>query len=298
MALRVTQGMMQAQLLKNLSSNARRMSDTQNVLSTGRKLNKPSDDPVGVTYALRYRSEISITDQYQKNLTVAKSSIDHLDTVLSQLNDVIHRANELTVQGVNGTNPQTALDAISVEMGELYEHAVSIGNEQLNGKFIFNGQLTDKQPYTSANASTVTTDNGSIDYQVSAGLTISVNHTGNDVFGNPTDTDNLFTVLKGLQNAFSSGNQAAATGYMGLLSSRLDKLVNTRAEVGARTNRLDLIDNRLKDLSVNLEGLSSKVEDADMAETITKLNTEQNVYQASLSTGAKIIQPSLVDYLK
>jgi flagellar hook-associated protein 3 FlgL len=295
--------MMHSQLLRNVNNNLDRMSKNQNILSTGNKINRPADDPVGITYALRYRSELSINEQYQKNIDSAKSFVDHTDTVLSQLTDVIHRAAELTTQGINGTNPQSAMDAIAKEMGELYNQAVTIGNDKFNGKSIFNGQFTDKTPYTTAGAPQEKTDNQKISYQFAAGVTIPINVTGEDVFGSADDPkaptpDNLFTVLKGLQTAFESGNQQDAKDLMGQLSIRMDKVLDVRAEVGARANRIDLMDSRIKDLNQNITELDAKTEDADVAETITKLKQDENVYQASLSVGAKIIQPSLLDYLR
>ncbi|MFC5448790.1 flagellar hook-associated protein FlgL [Paenibacillus aestuarii] len=306
MALRVTQGMMHTQLLRNVNNNLDRMNTNQNVLATGRKINRPSDDPVGITYALRYRSELSMNEQYQKNIDAAKSFVDHTDTTLSQLTEVLQRATELTNQGVNGSNPQTALDAIAKEMGQLYEQAVTIGNDQINGKSTFNGQMTDKTPYSVANADQEQTDTQQVVYQFSAGVTIPINVTGNEVFGSPnpappatpTTPDNLFTVLKGLQNAFSSGDQTQARSLMDQLESRLNKVLDVRADVGARANRIDLMQTRIEDMGTNITELDSKTEDADMAATITQLQQDQNVYQASLSVGAKIIQPSLMDYLK
>ncbi|WP_308636645.1 flagellar hook-associated protein FlgL [Paenibacillus silvisoli] len=307
MSLRITQGMMHAQLLRNVNNNLNRMDRNQNVLATGMKIQNPSDDPVGITYALRYRSEISNNEQYQKNIDSAKSFVDHTDTVLSQLTDILQRANELTIQGLTGTNPQSAMDSIALEMGQLYEQTVSIGNDRFNGKSIFNGQFTDIDPYTSAGAANEQADKQKINYTFAAGVTIPINVTGEEVFGSPdplvpTDpdatTDNLFSVLKGLQNAFSAGDQEKADTLLGQLKSRMDKILNVRAEVGARSNRIDLMDSRIKDLTLNLTDLDSKVEDADMAETITKLKQDENIYQASLSIGAKIIQPSLLDYLR
>ncbi|MDB5052777.1 MAG: Flagellar hook protein FlgL [Bacilli bacterium] len=286
---------MQAQLLRNITNNVRRMDFNQNQLSTGKKINKPSDDPVGITYALRYRSAISVNEQYQRNIDAAKSSVDHVDTVLGNLTDVVQRVNELTNQGVTGTNPQSALDAISSELSQLGDETISIGNDQLNGRYTFNGQLTDVKPYTTGMEST---DTENINYQLGAGVVIPVNTTGNDVFGTSTDTDNLLSVIRGIQSAFTSGNPTAARNLMPQLSTRLDKILQARSEIGARSNRVDLMDNRLKDLNLNLNDLSGKTEDADMAEVITKLKMDENVYQASLSTGAKIIQPSLMDYMK
>jgi flagellar hook-associated protein 3 FlgL len=298
MTLRVTPGMIHDQMLRNLNNNMNRMSDTQMQMTTGRKINKPSDDPVGITYALRYRSELSMNDQYQRNITSAQSSVEHLDNVLGQVNDLIQRAKELTVQGANGTNPLEARQAIAKELDQIYQQLVSTGNEQLNGKYIFNGEKTQTPPYDPATAGTTDTDNQNTMLQVAPGVVIASSMTGNEVFGSSTDTDNLFTVMKNISNAMNANNGPAATALIGQLDSRFNKLMGIRSEIGARANRIDMLDNRNKDMDVTLNSLSGKTEDADMAQTITQLQQQQNVYQASLSVGAKIIQPSLVDYLK
>jgi len=302
MALRVTPGMMQSQLMRNINHNLTRMSSQQNELSTGRRLNKPSDDPVGITYSLRYRSELAMNEQYDKNVSQAKSQLDHVDTVVGQLNDIVQRAQELCIQALNGTNPQTALDAIAVEIGQIYEQAITIGNDQLNGKFIFNGQMTDKAPYDATTAYTATapeSDDQLINVRFSAGVSVPINVTGGEVFGKTTDSDNLFKTLKDIQNALTpTANKTALENAYGRLNTRYDQIINVRSEVGARTNRVDLIDQRLKDLEYNITTLQSETEDTDMAETIMRYNQEEAVYQASLSTGAKIISPTLIDYLR
>lgn len=299
MALRVTPGMMHGNLMRNINHNLTRMENQQNMLSTGRKLNKPSDDPAGITYSLRYRSELAMNEQYDKNIAASLSQLGHTDTVLGQLNDMVQRVQELTVQALNDTNPQSALDAINIEISQIYEQAVSIGNDSLNGKYIFNGQMTDKQPYDSANAATQDADSEKFLMRFSAGVTVPINVTGGEVFGNSTDADNLFKVLKDIKNSISApANKANLLAASGKLNDRYDKIINIRSEVGARTNRVELIDRRLQDLTLNLNNLQGKTEDTDMAETIMKFNMEQNVYQASLSTGAKIVQPSLIDYLR
>ncbi|MBD3920821.1 flagellar hook-associated protein FlgL [Paenibacillus sp. PR3] len=301
MALRVTPGMMQSQLMRNINHNLTRMQGLQNEQSTGRKLNKPSDDPVGITYSLRYRSELSMNEQYDKNIAQAKSQLEHTDTVLGQLSELVQRAQELAVQAQNDTNPQTALDAIAVEINQIYEQAIMIGNDQLNGKYIFNGQMTDIEPYDSATAATAAapdTDDQTVKVRFSAGVTVAVDITGGEVFGKTGDNDNLFKTLKDIYNSLTpTANKAALQTAANQLNSRYEKIINTRSEVGARTNRVDLIDQRMQDLNYNLTELQSKTEDADMAETILKFNQEEAVYQASLSVGAKVIQRTLVDYL-
>ncbi|MDL1163254.1 flagellar hook-associated protein FlgL [Yersinia pestis] len=298
MALRVTPGMMNLQMMRNINTNLVRMDGNMNVLSTGMKLNKPSDDPVGITYSLRYRSELSFNDQYQKNADTALSWLEYTDTVIGQVNDISQRANQLLVQSVNGTNPQEALNAVSTELEQIYEQLVTLGNSKFNDKFIFNGQLTDQAPYDETLAPTQGTDTYGITYKFTEGASIAVNVSGQDVFGLPTDPDNLFGVIQRIQAALSIDDKATAQAELGNMSTRLAKINEARSEIGAKTNRVDLINNRLGDLEMNLTAMQSKVEDADYAETIMKLKQDESVYQASLATSAKIMQVSLLDYLR
>jgi len=295
---RVTQSMMSSQLLRNLNTNMRQMDNLQNQLSTGRKLNKPSDDPVGITYSMRYRSELSANEQYEKNADAAQSWLDFTDTVLGQAGDVFQRVRELAVQGANGTNTPESLNSIKSEIGQLYEQLVQIGNSEFNGKYVFNGQFTDVAPYTSASAATEMTDAVHIQYEVSSGVKMPVSTTGNEVFGAPSDDDNAFKVLKDLISALDSADSSAVGDVLGKLDSRYDKFLEVRADVGAKTNRLEHAENRLKDININLESLQSKTEDADLSEVITRFLMSENVYRSSLSAGSKLIQPSLVDFLR
>jgi flagellar hook-associated protein 3 len=304
---RVTQGTITAQLLRNISSNLSQSAGLQEKLATGRNINRPSDDPVGITYALRYRSDLAVNDRYQSNVDSATSWLDFNDTMLSQVGDVIKRAKELAVQGSSGTNPQVALDNIANEMEQLKKQIVDISNSQFKGKYIFNGQFTDQMPYDpSQNPSNVVTDNGSVNYIVNTGVQLDVNLIGSEVFGYPpagvtapkNEDDNLFHVLDQMITALRSGDHEGVNGQIQHLETRYNKVLTQQAEVGARVNRIELIEDRLKDLNVNLQTLQSKTEDADMEELIIKAKVNESVYQASLSVGSKVIQPTLVDFLR
>ncbi|XEC95374.1 flagellar hook-associated protein FlgL [Paenibacillus tarimensis] len=304
MTLRVTPGMMHMQLTRNLERNLSQMQKLQNQVTTGRKINNPSDDPVGITYALRYRTELSANEQYQKNVDSALSWLDFNDTVLSQAGDVLGRVKELAVQGSNGTNPQVALDNIGDEIEQLKKQMLDISNSKLNGKYIFNGQDYDKMPYDQSvpgfDAKMVTTDDAPISYALGVGVTLPVNVTGGQVLGNPPpgDPDNVFAVLDNIIAALASGNHSAVAGEIANVESRMDKILNAQAEIGARVNRVELMQQRLKDLEINLTGMQSKTEDADFEKLLIDSKINENIYQASLSVGAKVISPSLVDFLR
>jgi flagellar hook-associated protein 3 FlgL len=295
---RVTQNMLSTQFLRNLNNNMRGMDNLQNQLATGRRLNKPSDDPVGISFSMRYRSELSANEQYQSNTNSATSWMSFTDTVMGQAGEVIQKLREMAVKASNGTNPQAALDAMKAEAAQLYEQMVDIGNSQFNGKYVFNGELTNVKPYTLENAVNEEADTGLIEFEIGVGVKLSVNVPGNRVFGEQTDEDNVFKITQDFIAALGDGDFEAINKGISDFDSRMNKFLDVRADIGAKMNRIELMDERLKDININVAGLQSKTEDADMAVVITNLKVAENIYQASLSTGAKIIQPSLVDFLR
>lgn len=305
--LRVTSNMMNSQLMLNLNRNARTMNDTQLELATGRKINKPSDDPVGITYSLRYRSELSANDQYKENVNDATSWLEFNDTVLTQAGSVVQRLRELSVSGASGSNPQQALNSINAEVKQLKEQLIDIANSQFKGKYIFNGQQYTEQPYKfstgidgaldTTSASSVKTDDGLVNYTVGESVQLPINVTGNQVFGG-SESDNIFTVIDNIYSALANGNTAEVSSQIANLDTRIDKMLAVQADIGAKSNRIELMSNRLGDLEVNLTDLQSKTEDGDYAELLTQSKIQENIYNASLSVGAKIIQSSLVDFIR
>ncbi|MFL0376251.1 flagellar hook-associated protein FlgL [Paenibacillus amylolyticus] len=306
--MRITNNMLSSQLILNLNRNAQQMNSTQTQLATGRKINKPSDDPVGITYSLRYRAELSSNEQYQKNVDSAVSWLDFNDTVMDQAGSVVQRLRELTVQAATGTNPQSALDSINEEVKQLKAQLVDISNSTLNGKYVFNGETYDMKPYDfpvsadgsfdTTNAASVVTDTGKINFIVGESIQLPINVTGNEVFGDSTEADNLFVIFNTISQALASGDQKEVSNQLANIDTRTNKMLAIRAEIGAKTNRVELMQGRLSDLEVNLTDLQAKVEDADYAELSIKSKIQENIYNASLSAGAKIISQSLVDFLR
>ncbi len=308
--IRVTSNMLNSQLLLNLNRNGNRMSDLQTQMSTGRKLNKPSDDPVGITYSMRYRAELSSNDQYQRNVDGALSWLEFSDQMVGQVGSILQRMKELTVQASNTTNPQSALDSIKTEVEQLKEQLIDIGNSKLNGKYIFNGQTYDVKPYDfpkdannlsdTSGAGDLLTDQGEINYIVSDNIQLSINISGNDIFGSPEekDDDHLFTMVDRLITALGAGDFPGISAELDQLDTRLDKVMTARSEIGAKVNRVELMSNRLEDLGINLTDLQSKTEDADYEKLIIQSKIQESIYNASLSVGSKIISNSLVDFLR
>ncbi|QAY67753.1 flagellar hook-associated protein FlgL [Paenibacillus protaetiae] len=302
MAIRMTNGIMQTQLMSNLNKNMNRLSNLQNQSSSGVRLTKPSDDPSGVAYALRYRSDLSYNDQYQTNTNSALSWMDMTDSTLGEAGDIVKRIKELAVQGSNGTNDATALGAIQKEMDQLKNQLIDIGNSKLNGKYIFNGENFTNKPYDTSdpsfNASAVTTNASEVKYTISSGVTIPVNISGNDLFGPAGASDNLFSIIDNITAALGSNKPEDVSSQLTNIDSAAERISNARSLNGARTNRIELMQSRLKNLELNLNSMQSDVEDADMEQVLIDATTAQTVYEASLSVGSKILSTSLIDFIR
>ncbi|MBB6632592.1 flagellar hook-associated protein FlgL [Cohnella thailandensis] len=305
MAGRVTQGSITNQLLRNINTNLTRMQGMQEKLSTGRNINRPSDDPVGITYALRYRSDLTVNERMQTNTDYAASVLDFNDTIMTQTGDVLKRIKELAVQASNETNPQVGLDNIAAEMEQLQGQLLNIANSTFKGKYIYNGQLVDQKPYSSTEPWKVVTDSGKISYTISTGVNMDVSFSGNDVFGYPpsgttapkNEDDNAFYVIDKMIQDLKGPDMDDLKVQMAALETRTNKILAQQAQVGARVNRVEMVQSRLDDLNLNLQTLQSKVEDAEYEELIIQAKVNDSIYQASLSVGAKIITPTLVDFL-
>jgi len=297
--VRVTDGMLMTNFLNNYHNNLEKLQKNQNMLSTGKKISRPSDDPVAVATSLRIRTDMARNDAYTKNADYAKSWLDITDSALNQLGDLLQRTRELAVQGANGTLTQADMQKMANEIEQLKAQMIQVGNTQYNGRYIFAGFKTTTQPFSEDNNS-YNGDNGLIEFEVGAGGNkIAVNVPGDKVFDvDLTGTSQLLVMMDNLKSALDSGDHQAVSNLIVDVDKQMENVLAVRAEVGAKSNRIDLIQNRLQDDNYNFTALLSKSEDADLAQVITNLKMDENVYRASLAAGARIMQPSLIDFLR
>lgn len=317
--MRITNSMMLNSLMRNTSKNLNRMSKTEEMLSTGKKFSRPSDDPIGVSRSLRLNTDVANMEQYKRNTEDALSWMGTTETAIDNIVTVFQRARELTNQAINETNSIDERYAIATEITELKNQIVSIANTTYSGSYIFSGFKTN-QALMAADGKylpTALTTGEVIEFNVGIGDRMAVNLLPQKLFGNtiagktaddpndtitainPTNVPQMIQVFDDLINLGLKGNSTAdiSTGLK-RLDLQFDNVNAVRSEIGVKSNRLELTLKRIDSDTLNLKGLLSKNEDADMAEVIMNLKMQENVYQASLSGGAKIIQPTLLDFLR
>lgn len=269
-------------------------------LSTGKKINRPSDDPVIAMKGMDYRTQVNQIEQFERNIGEVHNWMDNSDSALDKVQKGLERLRELAVQGANGTYEEGQRGNIAAEVDQIKEHLVELANTKVNNKFIFSGSATTgnggEPPYELNEDGTFVTpiNTNDVNIEVSDGTKIRVNVKPDSIF-----TEDLFKDLTDFSNALKDGTDDEAIGeFIGKIDTHIDNNVNARADLGARQNRIDLIENRVKEQLVTAKDMMSKNEDANMEEVIMNLTSQEAVHRAALSAGARIIQPSLLDFLR
>ena len=308
--MRTTNNMLINNMMNYISNNLVRMDKYQGQLATGKKIRVPSDDPVVAARALKLRTDVAEIEQYKRNVQDALSWLDITEATLSNIGDVLHRARELAVQGANGTNSPDDMEKIRSEVEQLKTQTIHLANTSYAGRYIFSGFKTneklindDESDPDFGNFKIAVSNSERIKFEIGIGDDINVNVPGGDLFNNGSGADpalkpEFIKHFDEFIGFLSAGNHAGVGEVISKMDADMNNLLRVRADVGARMNRLELTANRLESDFINFTKLMSLNEDADMAEVIMNLNNEENVYKASLSAGARIIMPTLVDFLR
>ncbi|WP_249871318.1 flagellar hook-associated protein FlgL [Oceanobacillus saliphilus] len=294
--MRVTQGMLSNNMLRNLMNSNSKMSGYMDQLNTGKKITRPSDDPVVAMKGMGYRTELVRVEQFQRNTNEVHNWMDNSDAALDKATSTMQRIRELAVQASNGTYGSEELANIGEEVKQLKEHLIDLANTNVNDKFIFNGTKTDTPPIIRNEEGTdweYDFNDSEVRIEVSSGTTLKANVNGATVFGGQPG---MFDAIDNFIDRLGTGEEIDAS--IGELDDGINTIINARAELGARMNRLELIENRLNEQEVIATKTLSNNEDIDYAKAITQLITQESLHRAALSAGSRIIQPSLVDFLR
>lgn len=302
--MRITNNMLINNMIGYMGTNLGRMEKYQNQLATGKKIKVPSDDPVIAARALKLRTDVSEVEQFKRNVKDATSWMETTETALTNVGDILQRARELAVQGSNGTNTPENTQKIAEEAKQLRDQLVHIANSTYSGRYIFSGYKTDKAVIdeVTGNYNFDVTLQENINFQIGIGDDINVNVPVGDLFQYNSDAAGgtksaLIDTFDQFITRLNAGPDNVKNS-IGDIDVAMSNLLRVRASAGARMNRLELSGNRLEDDNLNFTKLMSDNEDVDTAETIMNLKNEENVYRASLSGGARIIMPTLVDFLR
>ncbi|WP_423408248.1 flagellar hook-associated protein FlgL [Heyndrickxia sp. MSNUG] len=296
--MRITQSMLSSDSLRNLSESYRRMGKYEDQLATGKKINKPSDDPVVAMKGMYYRSNLTEVEQYKRNLSELYLWMDNSEAGIDQANSALQRIRELTIQGQNDTNSPDDRKAIAREIDQLKQSLVATANTQVSGRYIFHGTdvmkptVPQEDPIKVA-ANLYDAEINTYQVEVSRGVFMKANANPANVFN-----QEMFDTVQNIQDQLESADPKQLDNLLDDLDSVMKTLSGERSDLGARYNRLETVENRLGQQEVLASRVLSDNEDADIERVIMDLKSQESVHRAALSVGARIIQPTLMDFLR
>ncbi len=286
--MRVTNKMMADNTVAQLFKQVEQMAKTQEQMVSGKRINRPSDDPVGISTALAYRKTISSIDQYNDNIAKAKLHMDTAENVLEIVTDLLREAKEIAFD----TAPDMRVNLAS-DVSGLREQILQMANYQIDGRYLFSGDMTDTAPYDATG--TYFGDDGSKQVVIGENIQVDVDADGRNIF--LTGANNVFTILNDLETALLADNAPAIESQISLLDNAIDNVKGVRAQMAGTYKRVEATENHYGQFKVNMQDLLSRTEDADIAEAIINFQVQQTTYESTLASSSMIIKKSLIDFL-
>lgn len=295
LAVRVTFNTMNRSAQTGMQKSLGRLSETQDAITTGKRLQRPSDDPAGAARLVGLNDALGDLNQFNRNGDEAKSALSVADAALGNAGDLLRETRTLVIQAASaGASSPEARRTMAEKLGRIKEQIVGVANTSLHGRYLFAGQRTETPPFDPADgANTFRGDSGALRAEINRGEYVQTNVDGNALFSS------LLNDLDTIKADVLAGNtDALSNGGLTKMSKALDTLLEARGQIGGRINRVEATRDRLEAVGQEFRVMASHIEDTDVAQAIVELQAAQNAYQAALGATAKAFQQSLMDYLR
>jgi flagellar hook-associated protein 3 FlgL len=295
LGIRVTFGALATRSQTGMANALSRLYGAQNTLTTGRRIERASDDPGAANQVIRLDAALGDVGQYLRNADQAKNVTQLADSALNSAGELIRDASSVVLQAANSpNNTPEARQALAARLGRIKDQLVGIANTNLNGRYLFAGQRTETRPFDPADAAHVYQgDNGRIRAEINRGEYVTTNVSGDEVFAA------LLVDLEATGADILAGNLRSLSEVgVAKMADGLKRVLTARGRVGAVGTQIEATRARLDAAQQEFTELRSNLADADMTQAVVDLQAAQNVYQASLASTARTFERSLMDYLR
>jgi len=293
MLTRVTNQMTALQSQQHLQAGSVRLSQAQERATSLDKLSRPSDDPTATAEALRVKSLQSALAQHTRNVADGDGWLSTTDSALIAADSLMAKVRELTLQGANGALSPNAKEAVAVELEGLKADLLGVANTSINGRSVFAG-TSDAGVAFRADYSWTGTAGSSVTRRIGPETTVAVDSDGSAAFG--TGASSVFALIDDIATSLRSGGDVAS--HLTTVDARVSGLRSVQSDMGARHAQLLRAEDTLMDTKVTLEAQRAGLEDLDLGQAVLDLQLQNNSYQAALQVTAKVLQVSLMDFLR
>lgn len=313
MPMRVTNQTMMASARRNLQTNMARLAQLQDQSSSQKKITRPSDDPAAAAEALRVRGQQRANAQYSRNMTNGDGWLTAADTALGTTTDILNKLKDLALQGANDSLNPAGRTAIATEMESLKTDLFKQANTTYMGRSVFAGNSDAKEVFAAAavpgstppvtaysytGTDAGTGPDGGVQRRIDAGTTVRVDVDGAAVFGSDgaDGAGSVFSLIDSMVSDLKANKNIS--GSLAAVDARATTVITAHAEMGTRHAQLGRAQETNMNDSVSLETQRSGIEDVDLGQVILELKTQEVAYQSALAVTARVLQPTLLDFLR
>jgi flagellar hook-associated protein 3 FlgL len=340
--MRVSDKMTFKQSVHNMNKNRNDLLVYQNQAATQKRINKPSDDPLGAARVLESKTEIVGFDQFKRNILSAKEFVEFSEQSLGQVSDLLIRAKELAIdQADDAGNGPDSRRIVAAEIKQIYQQMVNVGNQRYGDRYVFGGHKSLTAPFDMSGE--YFGDDNEIEVQIGKSAFMSMNMPGSVIFlGRKLNQDvppdqilkddkttvevrgpssvessmakqaliskeqgnwgnrstNIFDTLRDLEIGLNANDKRVIQNSLEDLENAFNQVNMARGELGSRLSSLNTGLETLQKLNIDAKATQSEIEDVDMFDLVNNLSKTQNQLEASLTTSGKMLQTSLLDFLK
>lgn len=290
--MRITNGLLQSRVLRDLQSNLSQIATAQSQVATGKRFTKVSEAPLDGSQVMSAERGLRGIEQYRRNSSAARSRTDAEEGALNQITDLLARAKELALQEGSATGTTQTRTAAKAEVDRMIEQVINLGNTQVNNEFIFAGHMVNTSPFNTLGV--YQGDDGQRQAEIGQGYTVTTNHTGRELFVNSA----VLSSLQALSTELGTGTPQS----VGQTAFQIDGAFNNTQALlstnGARVRQIDSALSNADALETNLDLRINDLQGIDFEEATTRFVGLQTTLQAAMLSASRLLNTTLTDYLR
>ena len=324
--MRITNASMVRSHLYDTQNNLTNMIKINQQISTGKVINTVSDDPHKAIKIMNINNEIKYTEKYNYNIDESVGWMNTTDGALDNVGNLLGEIKETILKVGNGTYSQNEMKSLNEDMNEKIKQLADTLNSTHGGKYLFGGSSVDDAPITvienpdgtvklefskDKNGQTIPNTDDlkadissgiNIDYNISVGEILNIKDGNGNTVNLLDEINNLSTLMNDIANGdeqtAAKAKETLLNDTKGKIDTLFDHVVNERTSLGVRVSTAEKIKELNDEDILNIQDVLSKTQDTDVVEKFIELKSAEMIYQASIQVGAKLIQPTILDYIR
>lgn len=271
------------------------------VVSTGKKINRASDDPMGLMSVLDIRSSMANIDQLKRNITAGRLWITVGESSLNQIDEFLYQAKAVCVDIKDGENTDLAREEAADAVDEYLKQILSLANVKVGDSYIFAGTKTDTKPFSfdESDPDLVNYNGNANPFSVKVGIDtdVAVGRNGEEIFGETWNDGNIFKTLIDVKEHILDNNKDEIEMSIEKIESHLKTVRSVISDATVKIAQFDIKEKIIEDLDLAYDNKRSLLEDADINEAVVKLKIKELAYESALSASASVMDLSIMNYL-